>query len=417
MRWRDETTVVLSVAGLALTSGCGGTSGTPASTSPAPAAAAASSTPAPNPAASPGTGPSAVPACPSPGVPLFDTLPIDTASFIAFRPLGFLSPPIHMFPAKHSAFSMTLPGTTAVPAPLRSPGRVWVTEVWEATFSTGGGNYQIYLYPCADVRVYFGHVVSLSARLKGEMDKTPATCNSFQDGTSTVTTCRHTSMSVILDPGEVMGTGPDTAGVDFGVMDRRLTPAAFIRLDHYDSFYPYWASPLDYFTPAVRTTLEGKTGHVFGSRFRTAAPIGGTFMQDQAGAAQGNWFIPGRYHVNTTDLSAFLGLSTDYVDPNQPIMAIGTSVAGVTMGLYSFTPETQGLRNRAFRDVRSDGNTYCYDGFLQGQTAGGLPLSRPNGVVLVSLPTATTLRMQLVAGTSCASANPVMTSAATTFER
>jgi len=34
----------------------------------------------------------------------------DVADFIAFRPLGFLAPPIHMLPAKHSAFSMALPG-------------------------------------------------------------------------------------------------------------------------------------------------------------------------------------------------------------------------------------------------------------------------------------------------------------------
>jgi hypothetical protein len=394
---------------------CGGAGSASSSNAPPPG----SISPTPAPSQSPGgvAGPSSIPACPSVGTPLFDSLPIDPASFLAFRPLGFLSPPIHMFPAKHSAFSMTLPGATATPVPVRSPGRVWVTEIWEATFSTGGANYQIYLYPCADVRVYFGHIATLSDRLKSEMEKSPATCNSFQDGSSTVTTCRHTNLSVALESGEPLGAGPDTAGVDFGVMDRRKPPAAFIRLDHYDSFYPYWASPLDYFEPAPRALLEGKTGHVFGTRFRTAPPIGGTFMQDLPGAAQGNWFLPGKYHVNTADLSGFLGLSTDYVDPSQPIMAIGTSVVGVTMGLYSFTPETQGGVNRRFADVKADGSTYCYDRFLQGQTSGGLPLGRPNGVLLLSLPSDTTLRMQLVSGTSCVSANPVMTSAATTFER
>ena len=34
----------------------------------------------------------------------------DVADFIAFRPLGFLAPPIHMLSAKQSAFSMALPG-------------------------------------------------------------------------------------------------------------------------------------------------------------------------------------------------------------------------------------------------------------------------------------------------------------------
>ena len=398
--------------------GCGGAAISPPATNP-PIAASTPVAATPSPAASPGPSApvSALPACPGLGTALLDTSPIDTGSFIAFRPLGFLSPPIHMFPAKHSAFSITPPGATAVPVPVRSPGRVWVTEIWEATFSTGGGNYQIYLYPCVDVRVYFGHLVTLSDRLKGEMDKSPASCNSFQDGTAVVTTCRHTNLSVALDSGELMGTGPDSAGVDFGVMDRRRTPAAFVRLDHYDSFYPYWASPLDYFTPTSKATLERKTGHVFGAVFRTASPIGGTFMQDVAGTAQGNWFSPGKYHVNTTDLSPSLGLASDYVDPTQPVMAIGNSIPGLNMGLYSFAPETVGLVNRAFRDVHSDGNTYCYDRFLQGQTTGGLPLTRPNGVVLLTLPTETTLRVQLVAGGSCAAANPVMTGAATAYER
>ena len=67
----------------------------------------------------------------------------------------------------------------------------------------------------------------------------------------------------------------------------------------------------------MRSTLASKSGHVFGSQMRTASPIGGTYMQDIPGTAQGNWFLPGRYHSNSSDLSPSLGLASDYVDPAQ----------------------------------------------------------------------------------------------------
>ena len=358
-----------------------------------------------------------IPPCAGGGAPLFDALPIAAGDFLAFRPLGFLSPPIHMFPAKHSAFSMTVPGTTAIRVPVRAPGKVWVKEIWEASFSTGGQNYQLYVYPCTDVRVYFGHIVTLSEKLMSEMQKVPPSCNSFSEGTAIVTTCRHENMAVQLASNEPMGTGPDTAGVDFGLLDFRLPPAAFVRLDHYDHFYPNWASPIDYFTADVRSVIASKTGSVFGSPMRTANPIGGTFMQDIPATAQGNWFFPGVYHASSTDLSPSLGLASDYVDPGQPMMAIGTTVSGVSMGLYSFPGAGQGIVNRAFRDVRADGNTYCYERFLRGQSTGGLPLGQPNGVLLISMPSDTTLKMELAPGTSCTAGSRASTASATMFER
>ena len=373
---------------------------------------------APTPTGPTGPNPSTqLPACPGVSTPLFDTIPIDPFDFLAFRPLGFLSPPIHMFPAKHSSFSMTLPGQAPVARPVRAPGRVWVKEIWEATFSTGGRNYQLYVYPCSEVRVYFGHVASLSNKLSTEMQKSAAACNSFFDDTATVTTCRHEDMSLMLDSGEEMGMGPDSAGVDFGLIDFRLPSAAFIRLDHYDHFYPYYASPLGYFRSDVRSTLASKTGHVFGTQMRTAAPIGGTYMQDIPGTAQGNWFFPGRYHSNSSDLSPSLGLASDYVDPAQPIMAVGNSINGMSMGLYSFNVAAQGSINRAFSQVRADGNTYCYENFLRGQSTGGMPLGNPNGAVLLSMPSDTMLKMELIAGSSCAATNRVFTANATPFER
>lgn len=363
-------------------------------------------------------GPSAAAACPSDtATPLFGTSPVALEDFIAFRPLGFMSTPIHMFPAKHSAFSMTPIGQTAVPKPVRAPGKMLVTEIYEASFSTGGKNYQVFMYPCREVRTYFGHLVTISDRLKAEFDKAAPNCNSFNDGSSTVTTCRRENLALELAEGEVFGTGPDSAGVDFGTTDFRRNPAAFINLAHYDSYYPYYVSPLEFFSSTVRTALEAKTGHIFGSRPRTAAPIGGTHMQDLAGTAQGNWFLPGKNHSNTTDLSIFLGLAHDYVDPTQPLMAAGVSIQGMSLGLYSYTVNSSGQINRDFSAVKPDGTIYCFDNFATGQSAGGLPLTTPKGIVLMKMPNEASLQVELQAAASCSAGPLALTANATTFER
>ena len=41
--------------------------------------------------------------------PLFDHIPMALEDFRAFRPLGFVSIPIHIFGAKHSNFAINLP--------------------------------------------------------------------------------------------------------------------------------------------------------------------------------------------------------------------------------------------------------------------------------------------------------------------
>lgn len=313
---------------------------------------------------------------------------------------------------------MTLPGSTPVPKPLRAPGRAWVTEIWEASFSTGGRNYQIYLYPCTAVRVYFGHARTISERLQAEFSRGTPRCNTFDDGSATVTTCRRDGLLLQVEAGETIGSGPDTAGIDFGVADFRRTPAPFIVLEHYDYYYPFWSAPRDYFTPAVRAELDAKTGSVFGTKMRTADPVGGTHMQDVPGTAQGNWFTGGKYHRTTTDLSPFLSLVHDYVVPAQPLIVAGNSIAGLPMGIYSFDLKTEGIVNRDFDQIASIGKTYCFERFRSGQSEGGLPLGRADGAIMLTLPTAVTMRIEYVPGGTCdAAAAFVFGPNATTFER
>jgi hypothetical protein len=60
---------------------------------------------------SPAAGVMRIPACPVDiKAPLFITPPMASGDYLAFRPLGWTSPPTHVFPAKHSNFALALPG-------------------------------------------------------------------------------------------------------------------------------------------------------------------------------------------------------------------------------------------------------------------------------------------------------------------
>ena len=95
---------------------------------------------------------------------------------------------------------------------------------------------------------------------------------------------------------------------------------------------------------------------------------------------------------------------------------MGSSVAGLRLGLYAFTPERSGTVNRDFADVRPDGTTYCYERFHSGRTPSALNLASAAGAILLRMPSATTIAVEFQQGATCATARP-MGAAAKTFER
>jgi hypothetical protein len=329
-----------------------------------------------------------------------------------------------MFPAKHSAFSMSLPGAVAPVKPVRFPGDLWVTEIWSTAFPGGDTGYQVYYQPCNEMRGYFNHLKEVSPVLKTAFDAGQKQCQDFVDQTGTILKCQ-VKVVVKVQAGETMGTSGDgSAGLDFGLADFRRPVQGLAIPEHYSSDYPYYVSPIDYYPADTRAAFEAKLGGYDGVSPRTALPRAGTYLQDIAGTAQGNWFFPKIYYRTSTDISSAMALASDYVDPAQPVFSMGTSVSGVKMGLYTFAlaPDTAEDRrvNIAFSKVKVNGNIYCYDGFRTGRTAGALPTGTIDGVLLLSLPTDTTLKVEKAgaAGATCEALRPwVFTGAATIFER
>jgi len=252
----------------------GGSVDPPASARLVPTAAPTSPpTPTSVPDAPRGAGPASVPPCPADIAPMFTVLPMALDNFLAFRPLGFLSPPIHVFPAKHSSFTLALPGQTPPRRPVYFPGDVWVTEVnvaeWEGRDQAG---YGVTFYPCREFKLYFGHLSSVSEPLRAAMQRATVACNPpYASGGATVKGCRYL-VSIKVSAGDLAGTSGDAAGVDFGAIDYRTPPLAFVRPEHYLREMLHYVSPVPYFVPAVRARLETKLRSYDGKVPRTAAP-------------------------------------------------------------------------------------------------------------------------------------------------
>lgn len=398
----------------------------PGSTGPVPAEAPAGQQPG-----APGGGLAAVPAC-SGDSPLFDTIPMVPSDFLAFRPLGWTSPTIHVFPAKHGNFALALPGQSPPVRPVVSPGRIWVTEINTAEFGPTKTGYGITFYPCREFKAYFGHLSGLSAKLLAAASSGQRQCNPpYLTGGVMVTGCR-TLVTVELAPGEAVGVSGDAAGVDFGAIDFRIPMLGFAEPKHYcppqrdgtvrleGCELLYYVSPVQYFRSDVRTVFESKLGSYDGTVLRSAAPRHGEYMQDRPGTAQGNWFLPGKdLSVAFLQPDQFIALVHEYVDPAQPLFSVGTALKGVNPGVYTFTPRSSGQVDRDFADVRPEGGVFCYEGFRSGLTAGKINTGDPGGIILAQMSSATTLRLEKQGsrGATCGRGPWTFTSSATLYNR
>lgn len=354
-------------------------------------------------------------ACPE--GPLFDTLPLAPENFLAFRPLGFLSAPIHMFPAKHSSFTFVPPDQVTPERPVVFPGRVWITQVTSTRFPNGNSGYQIVFRPCRDFLAYFFHLKDINEAVKAVFESSPRNCYDYIDQSGTIVKCEGRIFHE-MQGGEYAGVSGDSAGVDFGAVDLRVEPTGFTNLQHYPYDYPYYVSPVDYFPPELKQLLETKLASYDGTVPRTAEPRAGSYRPDVPGTAQGNWFFPGTYMRESTDLSSAIALVHDYVDSAQPVFNIGLKVGGVRMGTYTFAPLTEGNVNRDFRDATTEGGVFCYEGFRAGRTVGLLPTGSIAGILLVALDKEGRLQVERQDASSCASSMPwSFTASATIFER
>ncbi|MBM3266972.1 MAG: hypothetical protein FJZ01_04915 [Candidatus Sericytochromatia bacterium] len=372
-----------------------------------------------------------LPACPGDvATPLLSVVPMAPGDYVAFRPLGFISHPIWVLPAYHSSFAIAEPGQTVADVrPVRAPADGWVALINKVAIG-GGINYQVYFQPCAEFVTYFNHLKQLSEPLAAELARVLVDERSDPD-------CRYTPLQggdktscdkkvlVPVKAGEVLGRSGDGAGVDFGAYDKRVVANKHAVPGHYSGYRPY-VSPVPYLAPDARAAIAASLGSVMDRRVkRTALPLHGEYVQDLEGTAQGNWFSEGRFPSTqgTPFEPTALALVHDYVAyDGEALLSIGASaLKGGLTGIVGIKAPlaTTGRANRDWRDVKADG-PYCYDAFATGRTTGGLPLTRPTGILLVRLVDALHLQVENVTNSAACPADPAamtLSGQATTFER
>lgn len=363
------------------------------------------------------TGPNGVPkglaSCQ--GTEFLTVAPIDPASIGEIAPLGNLSPPYHTLPTDHLYLNTTTvsPGVALV-ANVVAPGSLVIVEVSKQT-RTGSGpsdgvNYGLRFFPCADVAMYFAHLITLSAELTSQVGQFTECDPPFSSGGITSVECRK-RVEVRLAAGAPIGTagGPAFPGIDYGGADRRVPELAFVNPGRSSGGDPDFGQnqticPVDYFVPAVANAMRAKFGRN-GVR-RTIAPVCGTIMQDVPNTAQGRWY----FDTSQQD-DPHLALAHDNGDPRIGVISAGISIPSLPTGAREFAPATSGRINLDFPLVTSDGSIYCYQTFSPNPPP---PLRH----VLVQLTSPTQLRIEGVIGATCGEPSTwVFTGGAKTFTR
>jgi hypothetical protein len=299
-----------------------------------------------------------------------------------------------------------------------APGEITITQINSSDFfaSTQRGfvphtDYQIDFSPCKEFHGRFSHVSSLSDLVKSKYSGPSGNCMTYTTGGTTIRYCS-TRVSIRLASGEVIGTagGPNGSNnLDFGAYDDRIPAHPFANPARWGPSVLRVVCPVDYFSASLRTMLGAKLGDGFGN-FRTAAPVCGEVAQDKAGTAQGVWFVKGTTQTYPED--PHLALGHHNLDPLVGIFSVGTSMQqhGLPSEPYSFQPAHSGLVNRDFSEVTALGTIHCYE--TKGRFQNSL-----NPVIIVSLVSPTSLRMERLSAGICGSGPWSFGSGAVEFER
>ena len=341
------------------------------------------------------TGPSAAPKglANCGGTPMLTVSPVDVSIIRDLTPLGNLNPPGHTLPTDHLYFFAYFDVTTAELIPVVSPGDVVVSEVTRQTRLSGAPSvieYSMTFFPCADLSLYFAHVV-LTPELVAQIGPFE-TCTQYSAGGDTYESCPK-RLTLKLKAGALIGSMGGSYGnaLDFGGFDRRVPPLPFVnQARSYGNGTEFGQNrticPVDYFVANVASALRTKFGT--SSKRRTIEPLCGTVMQDVPNTAQGRW-----YFNETTQDDAHLALAHDNIDPRIGVISIGTSVPSLPARYWGFTPAASGRVNADFSRVTADGLTYCYQSFLNATS--------PIRHILIQLVSATRVRIEGFTGPLC----------------
>lgn len=330
---------------------------------------------------------------------LFTIFPVKEGDYTSIIPLGNLNPSGHTFPTDHLYVEVHDPQKPA--AVIKTSGRkaliapadMWIFGIQSSEQVGGITDYGIDFSPCRDVKGKFGHVGTISPKIKAEIDKTQGKCNEYETGGNKYRNCEYSDIKIQVKAGEEIGTsGSERSGMlDIWMSDYREPQVKRANQSRWSSDRNYVSCFLDYYPAPQKDKYYGTLRGPGGGK-RTKEPRCGTVDVDTAGTAQGVWFYNLQGQVQHED--PHLALVYDNIETDKQRFSVGTSAekVGISSSVYSFVSKTVGKVNRDFSQVSADSAVYCYDTISNNR--GG------NMSILLTMPNAETLRISKLPG-SC----------------
>jgi len=333
---------------------------------------------------------SSLPACQN-TKELFTTFPVEDGKFSSITPLGNLNPSSHTFPTDHIYVEVADPqhperNTLDKAKSLIAPADMWILAIKMSEQVGGVTDWAMDFSPCKDVKGQFGHVGSISDKIKNEIDKVDGKCNEYETGGHKFKSCSYNNLKVKVAAGEKIGTaGSERSGMlDIWMSDYREPQVKRANASRWSPDRNYVSCFLDYLPTSQKNQyynlLRGPNQGI-----RTKEPRCGTTEVDIAGTTQGVWFYKPESLINQED--PHLALIFDNMETDKQVFSVGTSAgsAGLSSTVYRFTPKTSGNINRDFSQVTANGSVYCYDTINNNVE---------NKSILLTMPTPEKLRIQ-----------------------
>jgi hypothetical protein len=238
----------------------------------------------------------------------FTVIPLETAYFKEFTPMGHLALPQHPIPTAAGGFQFNELLFTSEAQPIRAPARSVITNIRLSTNESAGfykEDYSITLYHTNDFVSVFDHLSSIEPSILSKIPPIVAGEN---------------KVYVTVEAGDIIAkTGKEIAGLGWYLYDR-TKHLSLIGEDKYGPLI-YAAFPLDYFRNDLKAILYSYVP-------RTKEPRGGKIDFDIDGTISGNWIVEGSNPISGSEpWSVWLSFCYDMYDPDCRRISIGNSLA------------------------------------------------------------------------------------------
>jgi hypothetical protein len=194
--------------------------------------------------------------------------------------------------------------------------------------------------------------------------------------------------NIAVKAGDVLGTAGGNPGqwmLDLGIYDTRYQPEMVANPARWSQYQCIHAvCPLQYYGENTMGTQLWNL--VDREEIEGDSTPCGTVMQDVPGTAQGCWFLDGVSETYPED--PHLALVYSNTRPDRAVLSAGNSIPNLASGTYEFVPRKDGPLNRDFADITPDGYIYRFE------------VDRFDGVIIVSMPDASTLWIEALEGTT-----------------